>query len=85
MARIPVRVVPRSRKNEIRQEGDGLKIWLNAPPVDGAANEALLALLAERLHLPGRALRIARGATSRQKVLEIDGLTVEEVMAKLQL
>lgn len=81
--RITVRVIPRSRKNEISWENDTLKVHLTAPPVDGAANEALIALLAERLHVPNRALRIVQGATGRQKVLEIAGMTLAEVRQKI--
>ena len=85
MVRIAVRVVPRSRKNEISREGTVLKVRLTAPPVDGMANEALIALLAERLKLPKRALRIVQGATGRQKMVEIEGLTAEEVAQKLSI
>lgn len=81
--RINVRVIPRSRKNEICWEGDALKVRLSAPPVDGAANTALLKFLAARLDLPKSALQIVQGATSRQKVIQIDGLTNEEFMKKL--
>ncbi len=81
--RISVRVIPRSSKNEITWEGDALKVRLTAPPVDGAANEALLKLLAERLNLPKSALHIVHGATGRQKVLQIEGLTAEELAQKL--
>lgn len=81
--RISVRVIPRSSKNEIAWEGDALKVRLTAPPVDGAANEALLKLLAERLNLPKSALHIVHGATGRQKVLQIEGLTTEELAQKL--
>ena len=83
MVRIAVRVVPRSSKNEIIREEGTLKVRLNAPPVDGAANEALIALLAKHLNLPKRSLQIVQGATSRQKVVEIEGLTAEEVVQKL--
>lgn len=81
--RITTRVIPRSKRNEIAWEGNTLKVWLTAPPVDGAANEALLKLLAERLDLPRRALRIVQGATGRQKILEIEGLTLESIAQKL--
>lgn len=70
--RITVRVIPRSSKNELSREGEIFKARLTAPPVDGAANEALLKLLAERLNLPRRALHIVQGATGRQKVIQID-------------
>lgn len=73
--RITVRVIPRSSKNEISQEGDTFKVRLTAPPVDGAANEALLKLLAERLGLPKRALRIVQGTAGRQKIIQIDDPT----------
>jgi uncharacterized protein len=83
--RLSVRVVPRSRKNEITWEGEALKIRLTAPPVDGAANEALITLLAARLGLPKRTLHIVQGATGRQKVLEIEGLTLAEIRQKLSI
>lgn len=60
-----------------------LKVRLTTPPVNGAANEALIKLLAARLELPRSALRIVQGATGRQKVLEIDGITDEELYGKL--
>lgn len=82
--RLAVRVIPRSSRNAIKWEQGILKAHLIAPPVDGAANEALLALLAERLGLPRRAISIAHGATSRQKVVEIVGITETEVMERLQ-
>ncbi|HEV2583945.1 MAG TPA: DUF167 domain-containing protein [Ktedonobacteraceae bacterium] len=81
--RVIVRVIPRSRRNVIEWEAGILKARLTAPPVDGAANEALLALLADKLGMPRRALSIVQGATSRQKVVEIDGLTAEEFEKKL--
>lgn len=84
--RITVRVIPRSSRNEISQEGDILKVRLTAPPVDGAANEALLKLLAERLALPRRSLHIVQGATGRQKTIQIDDpaySTLNEIVRKL--
>jgi hypothetical protein len=75
--RITVQVVPRSGKNDIAWEQGVLKARLTAPPVDGAANEALIALLAERLGLPKRAIRIVHGAASRRKTVEIAGMTSE--------
>ena len=80
----PVRVFPRSSRNELTIDADGLRVRLTAPPVEGAANEALIALLAERLGLPKRAIRVARGAASRQKLLEITGLSGEEFWERLQ-
>lgn len=82
--RIGVRVVPRSSRNEITWEGENLKVYLTAPPVDGAANQALLKLLAERLGIPRRSLRIVQGASGRQKVLEIEALTAADLAQKLK-
>ena len=79
---IAVRVLPRSSKNSIEWEEGTLKVRLTAPPVGGAANEALTALLAEQLGLPKRSISIVRGASGRQKMLEITGITAEEVKAK---
>jgi uncharacterized protein YggU (UPF0235/DUF167 family) len=81
--RINVRVIPRSSRIEVVWEGEVLKVRLPAAPVDGAANEALIKLLAARLDLPRSALRIIQGAGGRQKVLEIEGLTKAEVIKKL--
>jgi uncharacterized protein (TIGR00251 family) len=85
--RICVRVLPRSSKNEIRQEGDIYKVHLTAPPVDGAANEALLKLLSERLGVARRSLHIVQGASARQKIIQIDeqtGLTDAEIASRLR-
>ncbi len=90
--RIKIHVIPRSAKNALAWEEDNarsedqqgqLKARLTAPPVDGAANEALVALLADRLHIPKRAIQIVRGATSRLKTVEIDGLTADELRSRL--
>jgi uncharacterized protein (TIGR00251 family) len=82
--RLTVRVIPRSRRNTLEWEQGILKARLTAPPVDGAANDALIALLAEHLHLPRRSISIVQGAASRQKVVEIAGMTGVEVTARLQ-
>lgn len=82
--RISVRVIPRSSKNEITWEGAALKARVTAPPVDGAANEALLKLLAERLGVPKRTLQIVQGASGRQKILEIEGLIAADVIQRLR-
>ena len=82
--RMSVRVIPRSSKNSITWEEGVLKVRLTAPPVDGAANEALIALLAHRLGLPKRDIRIVQGATGRQKTIEIMGMTAEAIEQKIR-
>ena len=54
--------------------GDALKVRLAAPPVDGAANEALVALLAEELDVARRSVRIVSGEASRSKTVQVDGV-----------
>lgn len=77
-------VVPRASRTEIVGEhGDALKIRLAAPPVDGAANEELIAFLARRLGVPRAAISIGRGASSRRKSVRVDSLTPEAVLAAL--
>jgi uncharacterized protein (TIGR00251 family) len=85
-ALIHVRVIPRARRTEIAgRRGGAILVRLAAPPVDGAANEALIACLAERLGIPQRRITIARGATARDKTLAVDGLTSAEVARRLGL
>jgi uncharacterized protein (TIGR00251 family) len=71
-----VRIIPRARKTEISGERDGaLVVRINAPPVEGAPNEALIAFFADALHVPRRAVRIVSGERGRQKRIAIDGVT----------
>ena len=83
--RIAVHVQPGARVSQVLGEiGATLKIRLNAPPVDGKANEALTVFIAAKLGVRQRDIRILRGQTSRQKLLDIDStLSVEEVRALL--
>jgi hypothetical protein len=75
-----VRLQPRASRNEIAGVQDGaLRVRLQAPPVDGAANEALVDFLADRLGVARRAIRIVAGATSRTKTIEAHGATSADV------
>jgi uncharacterized protein len=80
---VAVRVTPRARRNALTLEGETLRAWLTAPPVEGAANAALLALLAERLRLPKRAVTLLRGESSREKLVAVEGLSAEEFRKRL--
>lgn len=83
-ARITVRLSPRASREGIAGERDGvILVRVTAPPVDGEANEALVRLLAKTLRVPKRAVVIASGATSRTKVIEVDGLAEDEVRRRL--
>lgn len=73
-ARIKVYVQPRASKSEIvGMHGDSIRIRLAAPPVDDAANTELISLIAARLGVPKRNVRIVTGHASRRKVVEIEG------------
>jgi len=78
--RLAVRVQPRASKNEVAGVyGMALKIRLQAPPVDGAANAALLSFLANLLGVSRRSVRIISGDSSRNKVVEVDGVTAQRI------
>ena len=78
--RFAVRVQPRASNPGVDGlHGAALKVRLAAPPVEGAANEALVALLADLLAVPRRAVRIVSGRQSRAKVVEVDGIGAEQV------
>ena len=80
---VTVRVTPRARRNAVALVGDGVRVWLMAPPVEGAANAALLALLAKHLRVPRRALTLLRGETAREKVIAIEGMDAETFRQRL--
>jgi len=80
--RVNVHVQPRASRNEIvGLFGTALKVRLQAPPVEGAANDALVALFAERLGVPRRSVRVVAGTSSRGKIIEIEGTTEAAVRA----
>lgn len=81
---LSLRIQPRASKNEIvTMENGGLKIRLTAPPVDNAANEALIRFLSETLAVSRSRIEIISGHTSREKIVRIHGIT--EVDAKRML
>lgn len=70
--RLSVRVQPRgSSSRVVGLWGDALKVQVTAPPVEGAANEAVIAVLSEWLEVPRRVITIVRGDSGRDKVVEI--------------
>jgi uncharacterized protein len=81
---LAVRLQPRASNNAIGESiGEELKIKVTAPPVDAAANEALVRLLAETLDCPRGAIQLVRGLTSRHKVVYVRGLSAGQVCEKL--
>jgi len=81
---IRVRVIPRAAKTAISGwRGEALLVRLSAPPVEGAANEALVEYLARALSVPRRQISIVSGHKSRDKRVAIDGLTERDVAARV--
>lgn len=68
---VNVRVIPRARKNQITVDEDGtVRVHTSAAPADGAANDAVIKMLAEHFKVPKTSIRIIRGASTRNKVIE---------------
>lgn len=81
---LAIKLQPRAAKNEISaSNGPELRIKVTAPPVDAAANEALLRLLADKLDCARGQVELIRGHTARHKVVKVHGLTAATVRAKL--
>ncbi len=81
---LSVKLQPRASANEIGEAlGNELRIKVTAPPVDAAANEALLKLLAQTLDCPRNRVELVRGHTSRHKTIKLHGLSAEAVLSKL--
>jgi uncharacterized protein len=82
---VNIRVIPRAGKSGIAgMRGDAWLVRLNAPPVDGAANSELVEVLADALGVPKRSVSIVSGERSRQKRVKIEGLTPEDLNARLR-
>ena len=83
---VNVRVIPRASRNQIQGVlGDSLKIRLQAPPVEGKANSALVRFLADELNLPVRSISLLSGGTGRNKRILVGGVDKEQVRARLKL
>jgi uncharacterized protein (TIGR00251 family) len=81
---LSIKLQPRASANEIGETlGSELRIRVTAPPVDAAANEALLRLLADKLDCARGRVELVRGKTSRHKAVMVSGVTAEQVLEKL--
>ena len=81
---VDIRVIPRASRTRVDgTRGGALLIRLAAPPVDGAANDALIAFLADALALPRRNISILSGEKSRDKRIRIEGM--DEPAARTRL
>jgi len=83
-ATFAVRVVPRAAKEGVAGYEEGvLRIRLNAPPVEGKANEALARFLAKALGVSRRSVTLVSGEKGRKKIVRVDGMTLEAVLSAL--
>ena len=84
--RIAVRLQPRSAKNQVvGWQNEALKIKVTAPPVDGEANKALIHYLSQSLGDSKSSCKIIAGETSRNKIIEIQGISKQEFMERLKI
>jgi uncharacterized protein len=82
--RLRLRVAPgAARTGVVGRHGDAWKVRVTAPPERGAANEAVVELVARTLGVPPRTVRVVSGFASRDKIVEVDGLGADETEARL--
>ena len=82
---LDVLVVPRSSRNQIAGEHDGrLKVQLNAPPVDGEANAALIEMMAKTFGLKKKDVQIVSGETGRRKRIRLNGISLAAVASAIE-
>lgn len=83
---LSIRLIPRSKNTEFGgMRGDAVVVRVKAPPVEGAANAALIEFLARTFDVPRQAIQIRSGETSRLKRVAIAGVTADAVRAALTL
>jgi uncharacterized protein (TIGR00251 family) len=83
--KLRLRVQPGARRTALvaRLASGEWKVAVSAPPADGRANEAVVGLVSELLRVKRSQVKLARGAASRSKVIEVDGLSTEAAEARL--
>jgi uncharacterized protein len=83
--RVRLRVSPGARRDElVGRHGEGWKVRVAAPPEGGRANDAVLDLLARELSLPRRSLSIVSGQTSREKIVQMEGIDRAETERRFE-
>lgn len=84
--RLAIKAIPNAPRNAVvGWMGDVLKVKVHAPALEGKANDELCEFLAETLELPRRAVTLIQGEKSRQKLVQIDGLSLADIKARLSL
>lgn len=83
--KLAIKAIPNAPRNTVAGWlGDALKVKVHAAALEGRANDELCEFIADTLGLPRRAVTVAQGDKSRQKLLHIDGLTLDEVRRRLE-
>ena len=80
---LTIHVQPKSSQAKILVENGSIRVWVNAPPVDGAANDSVIKLFSKALKIAKSKISIIRGESSREKTLRIEGLTENEITERL--
>jgi len=81
---LKIRLTPRGSKNEVLGwEGDTLRVKVTAPPVEGAANKAVVELIAEKLGVRRGQVSIVAGEKSREKVISISDVSQDDIQNRL--
>ncbi|MBN9119474.1 MAG: DUF167 domain-containing protein [Planctomycetes bacterium] len=84
-ATLPLRVQPKAKRNAVLGEQAGaLKVSVTAPPEDGRANEAVLALLRDEYDLQRSQVELLSGQTNRNKVVLVRGVTPQQLAARIE-
>ncbi|MCL1911654.1 MAG: DUF167 domain-containing protein [Leptospirales bacterium] len=82
-ALIEITVTPKSSKSLISVEDGHIRVKLHAPPIDGKANEECIRLFAKTLGLPKSSISVVKGEKGRQKLISVGGMSLAEVMERL--
>ena len=69
--KLEIKVIPGAKKNFIKEEPQGMKVYLTAPPIEGRANKALVEFLAQHFNVPQGKIEITKGLKSRRKTINI--------------
>ena len=80
---IEIHVQPKSSQAKIVLEDGKMRVWVNAPPIDGAAKEAIIKLFSKVLKVAKSKIEIIKGHSSREKTLRFEGFTEKEIVERI--
>ncbi|WKZ28722.1 MAG: DUF167 domain-containing protein [Patescibacteria group bacterium] len=83
MSFLSVKVIPKSGRSELKFEGNLLKVWIKSAPEDGKANDELIRTLAKIFDLPRARIKIVKGKSTKNKLVDIEGISIEEMKKTL--